>query len=160
MPSFDVVSKLDRHEVDNAVEQARREVSTRFDFKDTGTVIEKTAEGIVLRSSTEGRLAAALGVLEDKLVKRKVSLKALDPQKPVQSGQSWRQLVKLKEGVDLERAREIVKTIKDAKFKVQAAIQGDLVRVSGKKRDDLQQVIALLRTRDFGLPLQFVNFRE
>lgn len=160
MPSFDVVSKLDHHEVDNAVDQAQREIATRFDFKDTGTEIEKNQDGIALRSTTEGRLEGALKVLEDKMVKRKVSLKSLDPQKPQQSGQTWRQLVKLKEGVDTDRAKQIVKTIKDRKMKVQAAIQGDLVRVTGKKRDDLQEAIALLKGEDFGLPLQFVNFRE
>lgn len=161
MPSFDVVSKLDRHEVDNAVDQARREISTRFDFKDTDTTIEKTAEGITIRSSTEARLEAALKVLEDKMVKRKVSLKALDPQKPQRAGgQGWRQHVKLQEGIDIERARRIVKAIKDSKIKVQAAIHGDFVRVSGNKKDDLQQVIGLLRSQDYGLPLQFVNFRD
>lgn len=160
MPSFDVVSKLDHHEVDNALDQAKREVSQRFDFKDTATEIEKNADGIVLRSSTEDRLAAALKVLEDKMVKRKVSLKSLDVGEAAQSGQTWRQLVKLKEGVDIDRARAIVKAIKDSKIKVQAAIQGDLVRVSGKKRDELQETIALLRGQDHGLPLQFINFRE
>lgn len=160
MPSFDVVSKLDHHEVDNAVDQARREVGTRFDFKDTGTEIEKTADGISLRSSSEGRLEGAMKVLEDKMIKRKVSLLSLDPQTPQQSGQNWRQLVKLKEGVDMDRAKRIVKAIKDSKVKVQAAIQGELVRVTGKKKDDLQEAIALLRSQDFGLPLQFVNFRD
>lgn len=160
MPSFDVVSKLDHHEVDNALDQAKREVAQRFDFKDTQTEIEKTADGIVLRSSTEDRLAAALKVLEDKMVKRKVSLRSLDAQSAVQSGQSWRQLVKLKEGVDTDHARQIVKAIKDSKLKVQGAIQADLVRISGKKRDDLQEAIALLRSQDYGLPLQFVNFRD
>ena len=160
MPSFDVVSKLDHHEVDNAVDQAKREIATRFDFKDTGTEIEKNQDGIAIRSTSEGRLEGAYKVLEDKMVKRKVSLKSLDPQKPQQSGQTWRQLIKLKEGVDQDRAKQIVKTIKDSKMKVQAAIQGDLVRITGKKRDDLQEAIALLKGEDFGLPLQYVNFRE
>lgn len=160
MPSFDVVSKLDHHEVDNAVDQAKREVATRFDFKDTGTEIEKNQDGISIKSTSEGRVEGALKVLEEKMIKRKVSLLALDPQKAQPSGQTWRQLVKLKEGVDTERAKQIVKTIKDSKIKVQAAIQGDLVRVTGKKRDELQQVIALLKAQDVGLPLQFINFRE
>ncbi|AKF03684.1 YajQ family cyclic di-GMP-binding protein [Sandaracinus amylolyticus] len=160
MPSFDVVSKLEHHEVDNAVDQAKREIATRFDFKDTGTEIEKNQDGIAIRSSSEGRVEGALKVLEDKMVKRKVSLKSLDPQKPQQSGQTWRQLIKLKEGVDMDRAKQIVKAIKDSKMKVQAAIQGDLVRISGKKRDDLQEAIAFLKGQDFGLPLQYVNFRE
>jgi uncharacterized protein YajQ (UPF0234 family) len=161
MPSFDVVSKLDHHEVDNAVDQARREITTRFDFKDTGTEVDKNEEGITLKSTSEGRVEGALKVLEDKMVKRKVSLKSLDPQKPQPSGgTNWKQLIKLKEGVDIDRARQIVKAIKDSKIKVQASIQGDLVRVTGKKRDELQEAIALLKSQDFGLPLQYVNFRE
>lgn len=160
MPSFDVVSKLDHHEVDNAVDQAKREIATRFDFKDTGTEIEKNQDGIAIRSTSEGRLEGAFKVLEDKMVRRKVSLKSLDPQKPQQSGQTWRQLIKLKEGVDQDRAKQIVKAIKDSKMKVQAAIQGDLVRITGKKRDDLQEAIALLRKTDVDLPLQFNNFRD
>jgi uncharacterized protein YajQ (UPF0234 family) len=161
MPSIDVVSKLDHHEVENAFLQAQKEVGQRYDFKDTATTMEKNAEGLVFRSSTEDRLNAARGVLEEKFAKRKVSLKALDPGKiEPAGGQTFRQLVKLKEGVEIEKAKEIVKTIKEAKLKVQAAIQGDLVRVSGKKRDDLQEAIALLRGKDFGLPLQFMNFRE
>lgn len=161
MPSFDVVSKLNRNEVDNAVNQAVKEVGTRFDFRDTGTSIEQTEEGIVLRSDSESRLEAAYGVVQEKMLKRKVALEALDPQKPAQAGgQTWRQLVKLKEGVEQEKAKEIVKAIKDSRVKVQVAIQGDLVRVTGKKKDELQEAIALLRGKDFQLPLQFVNFRE
>lgn len=161
MPSFDIVSKLDRHEVDNAVNQAQKEVTTRYDFRDTDASIELNEDGIALRANSEGRLEAAYGVLQEKIIKRKVSLQVLDPQKAVQAGgQTWRQLVKLKEGVDQDRAKEIVKAIKDSKIKVQASIQGDLVRVSGKKKDELQETIAFLRTKDFGLPLQYVNFRE
>lgn len=161
MPSFDIVSKLNRNEVDNAVNQASKEVGTRFDFRDTGTTIEQNEEGIVLRSDSEGRLEAAFGVLQEKILKRKVALEALDAQKAQPAGgQTWRQLVKLKEGVEQEKAKEIVKFIKDSKIKVQASIQGDLVRVSGKKKDELQETIALLRSKSFELPLQFVNFRE
>jgi uncharacterized protein YajQ (UPF0234 family) len=161
MPSFDVVNKLDHHEVENATNQASKEVGQRYDFRDTGTSIEKTEEGIVLRSNAEARLEAAWGVLQEKMVKRKVSLQSLEAEDPKPAGgQSFRMLVKLKEGVDQDRARQIVKAIKDSKIKVQAAIQGDLVRVSGKKRDELQETIALLRGQDFGLPLQFLNFRE
>ncbi len=161
MPSFDVVSKLDHHEVENAFQQAQKEVAQRYDFKDTQTTLEKNNDGIVFRSTTEDRIDAARGVLEDKMVKRKVSLKALDPQKiEPAGGQMFRQLVKLKEGVEIEKAKEIARTIKDSKLKVQASINGDLVRVTGKKRDDLQEAIATLRGKDFGLPLQFVNFRE
>lgn len=161
MPSFDVVSKLARHEVENALMQAQKEIGTRYDFRDTGTSLEDTKDGIVIRSDAEARLEAAYGVLQEKMVKRKVSLMSLDPQNvEAAGGKSFRQLIKLKEGVEVEQAKEIVKSLKDAKMKVQGAIQGDLVRVSGKKRDDLQAAIAFLKGKDFGLPLQFVNFRE
>ena len=161
MPSFDVVSKLDHHEVDNAVQQAKKEVSTRFDFRDTGTEIDRTEEGIVIRGDSEGRVEAAVKVLEEKLVRRKVSLKSLDPQKVEPAGgKSYRQLIKLREGIETEKAKEIVKMLKGTRLKVQAAIQGDLVRVTGKKRDELQEAIGTLRGQDLGLPLQFTNFRE
>ena len=161
MPSFDVVSKVDSHEVDNARNQASKEIAQRYDFKGTETTVEQTDEGIVIRSNSEGRLDAARDVLETKMVRRQVSLKSLDPQQPQQAGgNTWRQLIKLKEGVSKEKAKEIVKAVKDSKLKVQASIQGDAVRVSGKKRDDLQQAIAMLKEKDFDLPLQFVNFRD
>ncbi len=161
MPSFDVVSQIDQHEVDNACNQARKEIAQRYDFKGTESSIEQTDEGIVIRANSEGRVDAARDVLESKMVRRQVSLKSLDAQKAQQAGGSmWRQLVKLKEGVSKEKAKEIVKAIKDSKVKVQAAIQGDMVRVSGKKRDDLQDTIALLKEKDFDLPLQFTNFRD
>ena len=161
MPSFDVVSKLDRHEIDNAANQASKEIGQRFDFKGTDTTIEQTEEGIVIRSNSEGRLDAARDVLESKMVRRQVSLKSLDVQEPQPAGgKMWRQVIKLKEGVSKEKAKDIVKTIKDSKLKVQASIQGDAVRVSGKKRDDLQATIAMLKEQDFDLPLQFVNFRD
>lgn len=161
MPSFDVVSEVDQHEVDNACNQAKKEIAQRYDFKGTESSVEKTEEGIVVRANSEGRIDAARDVLETKMVRRQVSLKALDAQPAQQAGGSmWRQLIQLKQGVSKEKAKEIVKTIKDSKIKVQAAIQGDSVRVSGKKRDDLQAVIALLKERDFDLPLQFTNFRD
>ncbi|KPK17019.1 MAG: hypothetical protein AMJ62_03135 [Myxococcales bacterium SG8_38] len=161
MPSFDVVSKLDQHEVDNAINQAGKEIAQRYDFKGTETTIEQTEEGIVIRANSEGRLDAARDVLETKMVRRQVSLKSLDPQQPQPAGgKMWRQLIKLKEGVSKEKAKDIVKAIKDSKLKVQASVQGDTVRVSGKKRDDLQATIAFLKEQDFDLPLQFVNFRD
>lgn len=133
MPSFDIVSKLDHHEVENAVNQAIKEVQTRYDFRDTQTEVELNNEGISLRANSEGRLDAARGIVEEKMVRRKVPLNALDPLKAeAVGGQMWKQLIKLKEGVDQERAKEIVKFIKDSKVKVQAAIQGDVVRVTGK----------------------------
>ena len=161
MPSFDVVSKVAMHEVENALHQTQKEVAQRFDFKDTQTELEKTAEGIVMRSNSEGRLEAALKVLQEKLVKRNVSLKVLDVQDPQPAGgTTWRQLLKLQEGISTEKAKEIVKHLKDTKLKVQASIQSDTVRVSGKKRDDLQEAIASLKAKDFGLPLQYINFRD
>ncbi len=161
MPTFDIVSQLNSHEVDNAVQQAAREVSQRFDFRGTDTEIEKTEEGLVLRSNSEGRLEAALEVLKDKLVKRKVSLKALDPQTPEPGSKgALKQTIKLKEGVNQDTAKKIVQFIKSNKLKVQAAIQADQVRVSGKKRDDLQEVIGVLKAQDFGIDLQYINFRD
>lgn len=161
MPSFDVVSKLEHHEVDNAVDQARREVSQRFDFKNTNTEIEKSDEGIVIRSSGEGRCRAAYDVIQDKMVKRKVSLKALKSNDPKPAGgNTYRMLIELKEGIDQDHAKKIVKLLKDSKLKVQAAIQGDAVRVSHKKRDVLQDAIALIKEQDYDLPMQFQNFRD
>jgi hypothetical protein len=161
MPSFDVVSKVQMHEVDNAVLQTSKEIATRYDFRDTGTSIERTDEGIVLRSSSEGRLEAALQVLQEKLVRRKVSLKAIDPQKvePV-GGSAFRQLIKLTQGLSTEKAKEVVKFLKGAGLKVQGAIQGDLVRVSGSKKDILQAAIGQMRNHDFGVELQFENYRD
>ena len=159
--SFDVTTGVDMMEVQNAVDQASREIAQRFDFKGTNTTVELTDEGIVLRSSSEGRVDGARDVLEQKLVKRKVSLKSLDPKKVQPAGGStYRQLIELKEGISTEKAKEIVKAIKDSKMKVQASIQGDCVRVSGKKKDDLQECIAFLRGQDFDLPLLYQNFRD
>jgi uncharacterized protein YajQ (UPF0234 family) len=161
MASFDVVSKVQMHEVDNALQQTAKEIATRYDFRDTQTSIERTEEGIVLRSGSEGRLEAALQVLHEKLVRRKVSLKAIDPQKPEPAGGSaFRQLVKINEGLSMEKAKEVVKFLKGAGLKVQAAIQADQVRVTGPKKDILQQAIAAIRNQDFGVELQFENYRD
>src|SRR5215471_11358088 len=139
MPSFDVVSKVAMHEVENAVMNAQKEVSTRYDFRDSGSEIELTEEGIVIRSNGESRVDAARGVLYEKLVKRGVSLKCLDGQDPQPGSKgTFTQLVKLTQGIAIEKARDIVKHVKDSKLKVQAAIQGDQLRISGKKKDDLQ----------------------
>jgi uncharacterized protein YajQ (UPF0234 family) len=161
MPSFDVVSKVAMYEVDNALLQAQKEVGTRFDFRDTKTTIEKNEDGILIRANSEGRVEAAYGVLQEKLVRRKVSLKALDAQKiEPAGGNTYRQLIKLSQGINQEKAKAVVKFLKDTKLKVQAAIQGDAVRVTGKKRDDLQECIQALRGHDFGIELQYENFRE
>ncbi len=161
MPSFDVVSKVQMHEVDNAVQQTAKEIATRYDFRDTDSGIERGDEGIVLRSNSEGRLEAALQVLQEKLVRRKVSLKAIAPEKPAPAGGSaFRQLVKLNQGLSTDKAKEVVKFLKGTGLKVQAAIQADQVRVTGPKRDTLQQAIAELRNYDFGVELQFENYRD
>jgi uncharacterized protein YajQ (UPF0234 family) len=161
MPSFDVVSKVDLQEVDNAVNQTKKELATRYDFRGTSSDIERTPEGITLRSSDKEHLAAAYKVLMEKLVKRSVSLKALDAQEPeVAAKQTVRQTVLIKQGISTEKGKELVKMIKDAKLKVQAQIQEEQVRVTGKNKDDLQACIRLLRGADVGLDLQFINFRD
>lgn len=160
MPSFDIVSKVQWNEVDNALLQAQKELAQRFDFKDTGTVVEKAEDGLVIRSSSEDRCKAAWKVLEDKLVKRKVSLKSVEAEEVVAAGKGARMGVKIKEGIDAEHAKTLVRRIKDSKLKVQASIQDEQVRVSGKNKDDLQQVIALARSAGLPIDLQFINFRD
>jgi cyclic-di-GMP-binding protein len=162
MPSFDVVSEVDQQEVRNAVDQAVREISTRFDFKNTDTGVELGDGAITLNSVNEDRLAAARLVLEEKLVKRKVSLKTLDYGRVEDAaGGRKRQVAALQAGINSDKARELNKFIKALGVKgIQSQTQGDQLRVSGKKRDDLQSVIAALREEDFGVPLQFTNFRD
>ena len=162
MPTFDVVSRLDMQEVRNAVDQAMREITTRYDFKGTDSSVVLGDNSIALNSSTEDRLAAARVVLEEKLVRRKVSLKALDYGKAQEAaGARVRQVAALKAGISSERARELNKLIKGLGIKgVQSSAQGDQLRVQSKKRDDLQAVIAALKESDLDLPLQYVNFRD
>jgi cyclic-di-GMP-binding protein len=158
--SFDIVSKTDMQEVTNAIQQAQKELAQRFDFKGSSSSIELSAEEIVLISDDEGKLVSVKDILESKLVKRKVSLKALDYGKlEAASMGTVRQKVKIVQGIESEKAKAIVKKIKDAKLKVQASIQSDQVRVAGKNKDDLQRAIALIREADFGIPLQFTNYR-
>jgi cyclic-di-GMP-binding protein len=161
MPSFDVVCKLDLQEVDNAVNQTLKEVGQRFDFKGTPTEVRREANAIHLRSADDFKVRALADILREKLARRQVPLKAL-AEKPIEPGPagSAKQEFTLQEGIATDKAREIVKLIKDAKLKVQAAIQGDQVRVTGKKRDDLQSIMKLLRDRDLGIAMQFVNFRD
>ena len=160
MPSFDVVSELDMHEVSNAVDQANREVGTRYDFKGVDASFELGESDINLTAEVDFQLQQMLDILRNKLVSRKIDIKALDIKDFVTSGMKVKQQVLLKQGLDQPTAKKIVKMIKDKKMKVQAAIQGDQVRVTGKKRDDLQQAIAMLREADIDLPLQFNNFRD
>jgi uncharacterized protein YajQ (UPF0234 family) len=161
MASFDIVSKVQQNEVDNALQQAQKELAQRYDFKDTATEVEKIEDGITVRSSSEERAKAALGVLQEKLIKRKVSLKFLDVQDPEVTNKGGSKiLIKIKEGIEAEPARKITGAIKEAKLKVQASIQDAQVRVTGKNKDDLQKAIALVRGLDLGIELSFVNFRD
>ena len=162
MPSFDVVSEVDRQELRNAIDQAKRELANRYDFKDTNSEIEQKDLVLTLRTSSEDRLRALKVLLEERFVKRSISLKSLDWGKIEQAtGESVRQIVTIKVGVPADKAREINKLIKEKGPKgVAGQIQGDQLRVSGKKRDDLQQTIAMLRAANLDLPLQFINFRD
>jgi cyclic-di-GMP-binding protein len=159
--SFDIVSKLDRQEVDNALNQAVKEIGTRFDFRGVGAAIAWSGEqAIDVRANSEERAKAVLDVLKDKLVKRGVSLKALDPGEPKLSGKEYRMAVALKEGISQDDAKKISKVIRDeGPAGIRAQIQGDELRVSSKKKDDLQTVIALLKGKEFDFALQFVNYR-
>jgi len=148
-------------EVDNAFNQAQKEIAQRFDFKDTGTELEKAPDAITIRSNAEDRAKAALTVLQDKLVKRKVSLRFTEPQKPEKTAKGGaRIVVKIKEGIEVEKAKAIVQMIKESKLKVQASIQESQVRVTGKNKDDLQAVMTAVRGHDFGLELSFTNRRD
>jgi uncharacterized protein YajQ (UPF0234 family) len=161
MASFDIVSQVDMQEVRNAVDQGSREIVNRYDFKGTDTSIELTDDGITIESASDGRLDAAVDVLKGKLVRRNVSLKSISGGEPQQiGGGRYKTTFTLNEGISQDAAKELVKDIKAMKLKVQVAIQGDQVRVSGKKRDDLQTVIAEVKALDFRLPLQYINFRD
>ena len=158
--SFDVVAEVDRAEVTNAINQAAKEVAQRFDFKDTGARIAWSGERIVVTANSESRVMAALDVLKDKLVRRKVSLKALDHDEPKPAARgTYRLEIDLVNGIPVEKARAMVKLVKASKLKVQVAVQGDQLRVSGKSKDDLQQVQALFRANDQDLPLRFTNYK-
>jgi cyclic-di-GMP-binding protein len=161
--TFDIVSKIDLAEVSNAIQQALKEIQTRFDLKDSKSTIELNEKDhkVTLASQDEYKLKAVKDILQGKLVKRNVPLKGLTygPIVPA-AGQSVRQEITLQQGISTDKAREIVKAIKDSKKKVQASIQGDLVRVSGKDRDVLQEIIAVLREHDFGIDMQFTNYRS
>ncbi|GAA4284732.1 YajQ family cyclic di-GMP-binding protein [Brevibacterium daeguense] len=158
--SFDIVSKVDRQEADNALNQAAKEISSRYDFKGTGASIEWSGEKILMKADSDDRVKAVLDVFQSKLVKRGISLKSLDSGEPYPSGKEFRIEAQLKEGIDKENAKEISKLIRDEGPKgVKAQIQGDELRVSSKKRDDLQSVIALLKGKDLDVDLQFTNYR-
>jgi len=161
MPTFDIVSKIDMQEVDNAINQTRKEVGQRYDFRGSKTEIVTDADSITVTSDDDYKLKAVIDVLQSKFVKRKVSLKSLDYGKvEPAAGGLVKQRIAIQQGIVTEKAKEIVKYIKSAKIKVQAQIQEDQVRVSGKKRDLLQECIALVKEKNFGIDTQFVNFRD
>jgi cyclic-di-GMP-binding protein len=160
MPSFDVVCELDLHELGNAVDQANREIETRFDFKGVEASFSQVGNRISVRAETEFQINQMMDVLKKKLTKRNVHLSHMQLEIPVFTASSAEQEVVMQKGITSDLAKKIVKFLKDSKLKIQASIQGEQVRVSGAKKDDLQAAIALLRKQDFNLPLQFINFRD
>lgn len=160
MPSFDIVSEIDSHELANAVDQTNREVSTRFDFKGADAKVEQTEKELVLHAENEFQLQQMQDVLHLKLAKRGIDIIAFSAGEPLLQNRRARMTITIKQGIDSETAKKIVKLVKESKIKAQASIQGEQVRITGKKRDDLQEVIALLREAKLELPLQFNNFRD
>jgi cyclic-di-GMP-binding protein len=160
MPSFDVVSEIDSHELTNAVDQASRELTQRFDFKNTGAEFELEETTVTMSAPAEFQLRQMLEILKLKIAKRGIDIVCLDVQEPLVNLAVAKQLVALRHGIDQETGKKVTRLIKDSKLKVQAQIQGEKVRVTGKKRDDLQEAIALLRKSTFEVPLQFNNFRD
>ncbi len=161
MPSFDIVSETDQHEITNAVDQANREVSTRFDFKDTNARLELSKEKITITAPTDFQLKQVDEILRNKLTKRQVDIRVLEYKEINTNLNEAKQEIVVKQGIEMEQAKKIVKLIKDGQLKVQAAIQGNQIRVTGKKRDDLQEVMAMLRgSAAVPIPLQFINFRD
>lgn len=160
MPSFDIVSEVDTVELRNAVDNSNRELATRFDFRNVDASFELKDETVRLTAEDEFQLNQMLDILRGNLAKRGVDAKSMEVKDPVHSGKTWYKEANFKQGIDSLTAKKVVKTIKDAKLKVQAAIQGDKVRVTGKKHDDLQAVMALMRESDFEQPFQFNNFRD
>jgi uncharacterized protein YajQ (UPF0234 family) len=160
MPSFDVVSEVDQHELSNALDQANREIGTRYDFKGSNARIEQTGNQLSLEAESDFQLKQMIPILKEKMSKRGIDVDCLEFGDVVEMNRRARQPVIVREGLDSETARKMVRMIKESKLKVQAAIQGEQLRVSGKKRDDLQQVMAQLRAAGLGIPLQFNNFRD
>lgn len=160
MPSFDVVSEINSHELDNAIDQANREVGTRFDFKGTGAKFALADEQVVLTAPSEFQVQQMKEILISKVIKRGIDAKTLEWGEISSNLSEAKQEVKVLQGIEKECAKKIIKSIKDSKIKVQAAMQGDQIRITGKKRDDLQEAIALLKNEEFDLPLQFNNFRD
>jgi len=160
MPSFDVVSEVDHHELKNAIDQANREIGTRYDFKGSGAKIEQSGNDLSLQAESDFQIKQMAPILKEKMSKRGIDVVCLEFSDVVEMNRVARQQVTVKEGLDKELARKMVKLIKDSKLKVQASIQGEQLRVNGKKRDELQQVMQILRDASLGIPLQFNNFRD
>jgi len=160
MPSFDVVSEIDHHELRNALDQANREIGTRYDFKGSNAGIEQSGNELTLEAESEFQIKQMTPILKEKMSKRGIDVDCLDFADIVEMNRRAKQQVAVREGLDKDLARKMVKLIKDSKIKVQAAIQGDQLRINGKKRDDLQQVMQILRDAKLGIPLQFNNFRD
>jgi uncharacterized protein YajQ (UPF0234 family) len=160
MPSFDIVSEVDHHELSNAIDQANREIGTRYDFKGSDARIEQAQNQLTLSTESEFQIKQMTPILKEKMSKRGIDVSCLEFADIVEMNKRARQAVLVREGLDKDLARTIVKLIKDSKLKVQASIQGEQVRVNGKKRDDLQQVMKLLKEANLGIPLQFNNFRD
>jgi len=160
MPSFDTVSEVDHHELSNAIDQANREIGTRYDFKGSDAKIEQTDNQLTLNAESDFQIKQMTPILKEKMSKRGIDVSCLEFSDVVEMNKRARQQILVREGLDQDLARKIVRLIKDSKIKAQAAIQGDQVRVTGKKRDDLQQIMQLLREANLGIPLQFNNFRD
>ena len=160
MPSFDIVSEVNQHELANAVDQTNRDVGGRFDFKGSDAKVEQEKDALVLHAQNEFQIKQMKDILHQRLTKRGIDIQALEEEKLEESGQRARQRIQVRQGIDKELAKKIVALIKDSKLKVQASVQGEQVRVTGKKRDDLQDAMALLRGAQLGLPLQYQNFRD
>jgi len=160
MPSFDIVSKVDMHELANAVDQTNREVANRFDFKGTNSRVEHAEHTITLIAPAEFQIKQVNDILRTKIAKRGIDVLCLEPDKITESVNEARQIITVQQGINQELAKKITRIIKDSKLKVQSSIQGEQVRVTGKKRDDLQEAISLLRNSKLELPLQYVNFRD
>jgi len=160
LPSFDVVSEVDMHEVSNALDQSRREVKTRYDFKNSNAEINFSDDVISLSANSEFHISQMLDVVYMKMAKRKIDIKCFEENKVEMIGMTARQKILLRQGVDKDNARKIIKLIKESKLKVQSAVQGEQVRVTGKKRDDLQNVMTMLREAKFDIALQYTNFRD
>ncbi len=160
MPSFDVVSEVDHHELKNAIDQANREIGTRYDFKGSNAIVEQAGNQLTLQAESDFQIKQMIPILKEKMSKREIDVSCLEYGDVVEMNKRARQPVTVKEGLDKDLARKMVKLIKDSKLKVQAAIQGEQLRVNGKKRDELQQVMQILREANLGIPLQFNNFRD